>query len=250
MLFNHTILLDNDFVVHKKFIALHYAAPISEDFDVAQSVIQRLKNFLGNDAFFSAQCLTTESASWQSVVDYDPYFRKMYNIEYDGDRSLAEFTEICRANKILHATDIAKLVLSRVECTQLKLQKLVYFCFADYLEKTGKQLFAEHPVAYKYGPVFKSLRIEYGSNDDQIIIADRSVRRQSVVDSRFLAADKTLGILRSCLETIDRYGGYSPSDLINLTHKKDSPWSFTYDPCCQKIIPNELIIKQHYVERV
>lgn len=51
--------------------------------------------------------------------------------------------------------------MSKIKCTQLKLQKLVYFCFADYLCDTGKELFTDKIYAFKYGPVVDSVWKKY-----------------------------------------------------------------------------------------
>lgn len=58
-----------------------------------------------------------------------------------------------KKDRKLKGIDVAKYILSKTPCTQLKLQKLVYLCFADYLCDTGKELFTDKIYAFKYGPV-------------------------------------------------------------------------------------------------
>ena len=36
---------------------------------------------------------------------------------------------------------------------KIKIEKLVYLCFVDYLCDTGKKLFTDSIYAFKYGPV-------------------------------------------------------------------------------------------------
>lgn len=243
-MFRHTILLTNDFVLHKSFVALDIAVAMGND-NIANSVIEKVNEYLNNSSDFSIQFVNTNSETWFSVVESDPYFSKMYVIKYKDDASINEFVSIIKKNKVLSASDIANLVLSRVECTQLKLQKLVYFCYADYLVKTGKKLFAENVLAYPYGPVIESLHDKYCGYGSNTINADHSAERRRIVDSRFLAADSKLNILTTCLKTIKKYQSFTASELVNLTHRHGSPWSMTED---RAVINQETIIKYHSIE--
>lgn len=243
-MFRHTILLTNDFVIHKAFVALDIAVAIEND-NIANNVIEKINHNLNNSSDFSIQFINTENKTWDSVINADPYFKSMYAIQYNGENSIEEFVNVIKANKVLSAFDIANLVLSRVECTQLKLQKLVYFCYADYLVKTGKKLFEENILAYPYGPVIESLHDKYCNYGSNVIVADQSLERKRIVDSRFLAADSKLNILTTCLKTIKKYQSFTASELVNLTHRHGSPWSMTED---RAVINQETIIKYHSIE--
>lgn len=244
----HAIFLTNDFVIHKSFIALHVTYS-QENNELPKYVLNMLNSLLEDRNDFSLQCLSTDDTSWESVVTYDRYFESMYCIEYKGEESINEFVNIVKANKVLTAKDIAKFVLSKVECTQLKLQKLVYFCYADYLTKTGKAIIQETPVPYQYGPVFESLRQEYKEYHDQTIPSDTSQRRQSIVLSRYYAADNSLKVYSSFVNTINKYGQCTASQLVNLTHQKDSPWNVAQS-CGMLIIDAETIKAHHQAEEL
>ena len=56
--------------------------------------------------------------------------------------------------------------------------------------------------------------------------------------------------LSSIDETLEKYGGLTSSELVNLTHKEDSPWEKSYDGTKFKIIPDDLILNNHHVEEV
>lgn len=243
-MFRHTILLTNDFVIHRSFVALDIAVSTDAN-NIANNVIKKVNHDLNNSSDFSIQFVNTDSDTWDSVIKADPYFKSMYAIKYKNEASIKDFIKIIKANKVLSASDIANLILSRVECTQLKLQKLVYFCYADYLVKTGKKLFEENIIAYPYGPVVESLHDKYCSYGSNIITADQSPERKRIVDSRFLAADSKLGILSSCSKTIKKYQSFTASELVNLTHRHGSPWSMTPD---RGIISQEAIVKYHNIE--
>jgi uncharacterized phage-associated protein len=243
----HAIFLTNDFVIHKQFIALHVVYADDTNAELPKAILNKLTLLLGAGTDFSVQCLITKDKSWQSVVDYDPYFEHMYPIEYTGDDSLKEYTDIIKANKILTPQDVAKFVLSRVQCTQLKLQKLVYFCYADYLVRTGKPVFAEQTLAYDYGPVYATLRKEYGEYKDKVIESDTSQRRKNIILSRYFAADNSLDIHASFNGTLNRYGDCTASELVELTHSPNSPWSITKEQGKQEISVED-ILKYHKYE--
>lgn len=245
----HTIFLANDFVIHKHFIALDVTQAESENSELPTNVLDKLNALLEDSNDFSVQCLSTDSKSWESVVKYDRYFESMYCIKYNGEDSINEFVNIIKANKVLKAQDIAKFVLSKVECTQLKLQKLVYFCYADYLVKTGKPIIQEAPVPYQYGPVFESLRQEYKNYHDFQIPSDTSQRRQNIVLSRYFAADNKLEVYSSFVNTLNKYGQCTASQLISLTHRKNSPWSIAQS-CGMPTIDAETIKAHHQVEEL
>ena len=212
-MYKHTIFLANDFILHKSFVVLHVVHTGSENGELPKYVLDKLNTLLADQGNFSVQCLATSSETWESVVQYDRYFESMYCIDYKGDESINEFVRIIQANKVLTAQDIAKFVLSKVECTYSKLQKLVCLCYADYLEKTGKAIIAESPVSSPDGLWFESLRREYGKYQDCLIPTDTSQRRQNVILSRYYAADNKLEVYSFFVDTINKYGQCTASQL-------------------------------------
>ena len=215
-MYRHAIFLANDFILHKSFVVLHVVHTGSENGELPKYVLDRLNTLLADQGNFSVQCLATSSETWESVVQYDRYFESMYCIDYKGDESINEFVRIIQANKVLTALDIAKFILCRVECTYVKLQKLVYLCCADYLAETGKAVIAEAPVFSPDGPMFESLMMEYGKYKDGLIPADISQRRQNIVLSRYFAAASTLEAYFLFMRTMDKYAHYTNSQLAKL----------------------------------
>lgn len=213
----HTIFLTTDFIEHKSFVALHVAHTRSENGELPKYVLDKLNTLLADQGNFSVQCLTTSSETWESVVQYDSYFESMYCIDYRNDENIKEFVNIIKANEILTAQDIAKFVLSKVECTYTKLQKLVYLCYTDYLAKTGKAVISELPTPSPDGPIFESLKQEYKKYHDYPIPADTSRRRQNIVLSRYYASDYKLEVYSSFVDTLNKYGQCTASQLVKLT---------------------------------
>ncbi len=69
------------------------------------------------------------------------------------------FIELVSQDQELTAYDVAKFILSIIPSTHLKLQKLLYFAYAEFLLRTGERLFKEPILAFKYGPVVESVFI-------------------------------------------------------------------------------------------
>ena len=123
--------------------------------------------------------------------------------------SLEEFIKLIQKDRQLQGIDIAKYILSKIKCTQLKLQKLVYLCFADYLCDTGKKLFTDKIYAFKYGPVvdtvYKKYR-EYGykSIDDETGDIDSKNISEMPSKSRILFAEDGTEKISSIEKTLQK----------------------------------------------
>lgn len=108
--------------------------------------------------------------------------------------------------------------------TNLALQKLVYFCHAWMLVKTGVPLVRHEFEAWEYGPVLQYLYREFKPfGSSRITSRCRGLNRNSgqieVVAYDFDAA--TIEILETVLSF---YGRMSPSKLVDLSHAEGGPW--------------------------
>ena len=92
----------------------------------------------------------------------------------------------------------------KIDITPLKLQKLVYFLYKDYLKRTGNPLFSESFETWKKGPVVPSIYAEFNSYGKLPI-------KTFATDSRgkcFVVTE--CGVFKECLDRIWRvYGNYS-----------------------------------------
>lgn len=108
----------------------------------------------------------------------------------------------------------------KIDITPLKLQKLVYFLYKDYLKRTGEPLFSDRFETWKKGPVVPSIYAEFSSYGKLPI-------RSFATDSRgkcFIVTEE--GIFKECIDRIWRiYGNYSGGALSELTHTEGSAWS-------------------------
>lgn len=140
----------------KKEKALDYIIDEKSEYLKLKEILSKITDESGKDVSISTHFVQTDSKSWTSVVEKDYFFRNVEVIEY-----LEEFIKLIKEDRVLSGLDVAKYILCKVRCTHLKLEKLVYLCFADYLCKYDKELYKDYMYAYKYGPVVKSVYDRY-----------------------------------------------------------------------------------------
>lgn len=171
--------------------------------------------------------IQAESTDWESVCKADHFFKDVKVIE-----TLEKFIKLIQKDRKLEGIDVAKYILAKFTCTQLKLQKLVYLCFADYLCETGKELFTDKIYAFKYGPVvdtvYKRYK-EYGYKpiEEETTDIDSKNISEMPAKSRILFAKDGIEKILSIEKTLKKYGEMTASQLVELTHKENTPWSIT-----------------------
>lgn len=241
----HFIAIASDFDGGLR-IGWHYASNDRLDSKVIDTFLD--KAIQKGDISFGMHKLTTDSLSWESVVKKDSFFEDVFAV---GD--MDEFLERLYDDTDVSALDVARVIISMMEVTQLKLQKLVYLCYAEYLTKFKEKLFNEKLVAYKYGPVIEEVYSafrEYGYNTIHSVDDDSSYFR--IKDSAFnpvfmkvLNSENGLDKALSIIESIQYYGEYSASELVSLTHQDDTPWDLVYQENWNNQITDELILEFH-----
>lgn len=132
----------------------------------------------------------------------------------------------------------------------MKLQKIVYFCHADFLVFTGKPLILQNFEAWEYGPVVPCLYDEFklfGAN----AIQARAYRFNPMTCQKELAAPCDFGELESFVRTsFEAYARHSASVLSNLSHIERGPWAealkrFENGSPSGLNIENQIIVKHH-----
>ena len=218
-----------------------------------EKIIQDIKQSCGKDVPLSTHLIETESDSWASVAEYDPFFENVERV-----KSVEEFSEKIRKGRILSGLDVANYILSKIKCTHLSLEKLVYFAYADYLCEYSERLFEDQIFAFTHGPVVDSVyetykrsgslyvkALEFGDDSDvQVGVKELPAR------SRILFAKNGTEKLRSIDQTIRKYGKYTAGALVDLTHRSGSPWSHVDSTKAYQPISDELIIAHHHIESV
>lgn len=120
------------------------------------------------------------------------------------------------ANTILYRAKKEGIAIS-----PMKLQKLIYFTYADYLHYHKACLFAERFEAWKYGPVLDDVYQafkEYGSNPIRSYMPDATGLRKVIdVDSDILFR----GSFDRVWLTLSRKTGI---ELAKITHRESGAW--------------------------
>jgi uncharacterized phage-associated protein len=108
--------------------------------------------------------------------------------------------------------DVVALVLEQCgTITTFKLHKLLYYAQGWSLAWSGEVLFDAKIKAYEHGPVVSAL-----FNDHR---GQRYVNRWAGGDSAKLTDDER----DTVLAVLERYGGKTPEELVELTHS-ERPW--------------------------
>lgn len=244
----HFIAITSDYVQGRR-IGWHYASGDKLDKDYITSFMKEVESKCG-DIQLGVHKLSTDSSSWESVVAKDSFFADIF-VTPDIER----FVEQISSSKDLKAYDVAKFILSIKPVSHLKLQKLLYYCYADYLIKTKRQLFIDPIVAFKYGPVVEdvfhkyrykgSSSIDYKEDEVFFIHAFTTAAKPSFV--RIISSNDGIEAAKSIIETLKKYIKCSASDLVEKTHKHGGPWSRVYSLGSNSIITDEIIKKYHHI---
>ena len=120
-----------------------------------------------------------------------------------------------------------------------KLQKMAFACYGYYLANSTDRLFDEHPEAWKYGPVFPSLRANYNYIYQQALL--------SLYDEEPKWADSLVKEVVGFV--LYHVGNWTANSLVAWSHAKGSPWSVTTNngdiEYIGMIIPDS-IIKEYF----
>lgn len=216
-------------------------------------IIKDIKQSCGKDVPLSTHLIETESDSWASVAEYDPFFE-----DVECTKSVAEFSEKIKKDRVLTGLDVATYILSKIKCTHLSLEKLVYFAYAEYLCEHSERLFEDQIYAFTHGPVIDSVYETYKRSGSQYVKplefgVDSDVQtgvKELPARSRILFAKDGAEKLRSIDQTIQKYGKYTAGALVDLTHRAGSPWSHVNSARAYQVITDELIVVHHHVECV
>lgn len=223
----HFIFLSSSYSLGTR-IAIDYIVTDNSVQEKLKTDFNKILKECGKDVSISTHMIQADATTWKSVCVADHFFKDVKVID-----SIDKFIKLIKKDRQLEGLDVAKYILSKISCTQLKLQKLVYLCFADYLCDTGKELFTNKIYAFKYGPVvdtvYKRYK-EYGYKsieEEQRDIDSRNISEMPA-KSRILFAENGTEKLISIEKTLKKYGSLSATDLVDLTHKDKSPWSKSF----------------------
>lgn len=111
-----------------------------------------------------------------------------------------------------------------IEMTNLKLQKIVYFCHAWYMVTRGKPLIRHNFEAWEFGPVLPYLYQIFKAFEHQKI-TDRAYKLDVMTGQRLLAKIDLDEVEEETLRNIvSFYSRLSASQLVDQSHIYGGPW--------------------------
>lgn len=114
--------------------------------------------------------------------------------------------------------------------THLKLQKLIYFCFAWYAGNYEKPLFDEDIEAWQFGPVIRQVYLEFvdcGSGPITQFATDLDVANGK---ARLITPEVQGDDLKKDLKQVwDRYKDKSAAWLVDASHTAKEPWGIVVE---------------------
>ena len=245
----HYIIIASAYSIGKR-IALDYYSDDILSMEIIQKDIDYIIAKCGKDVPISSHFIQVEKNGWDAVRKKDKFF--------DGIKLVAtkeEFVKLILADQTLLGIDVAKYILTKKPCTHLKLEKLVYMCYADYLCKEDSKLFDDTIYAYRLGPVIKTVYEKYKKKGSFLIDvpADEDNKKmydeleeKMAIKSRILAAKDGIKKIISIDQTLDKYSDYTASELVNITHRKSSPWCKAGCGEMKNLIISDEIIKEYH----
>lgn len=125
------------------------------------------------------------------------------------------------AVQALANTILMKSFTESVDVSPMKIQKLIYFVFRDFLQKHGKKLFSEEFETWKYGPVLPSVYYEFNSFGPRPIT---KFSRDAQGNVTIIDKDKAPQIIEVIDDVWRRYKNYNGIELSKMTHEKGTAW--------------------------
>lgn len=129
---------------------------------------------------------------------------------------------------------IANLMLDEADrrgfkISNLALQKLLYFAHGIHLKKGKGPLVSGYFEAWQYGPVHPAVYRAFKQNGSEPI-AVRAVKQDPLTgQTRDLPKPDDMAVVDLVSDVVRHFGSMSAGRLVDLSHAKDSPWSYVVD---------------------
>lgn len=238
----HFVIMSSSYSLGKR-IAIDHILEEELDVSLINKEMETIKEMCGQTVSISTHWVVTDSTKWESVWKKDAFFADVYQV-----KKLSEFIELILEDRKLKGIDIAKYILTKKKCSHLKLEKLVYFCYAEYMHIFKEKLFSDKIYAFKYGPVVESVYEKYKGQKEEIDGSDiKDDYDVMSLRSRVLFAHDGVKKLEVIERTLDMYGDKTASELVSLTHKIRTPWS-SVEKGMYTEIPDKAILELHVNE--
>lgn len=164
--------------------------------------------------------ITTQTSQWSEIVKLDSFFDNVILL-----KTPQEFINYIKSEELLSAIDIVNYIASLYKCTHTRMEKLVYYCYADYLCMYNKKLFDDKIYAFKYGPVIESIYEKYKDTEGQSIIQPIEKEYMMPIRSRIMNSKNGIEKINSIDLTLEKYKFCNTNTLIAYTHRDNTPWA-------------------------
>ena len=235
----HMILLSSSY---STFERIGYHIAFDENFEANYNLFKEKAKEIGATYQYSPYVYTADD--WMDEIRTNLFYE---NVRMISD--LDEFISLIEKGLKINALNVAYYILANQKCTHLKLQKLVYLSYQEYLKSTGKKMFSDAIYAFPYGPVIKSVfdRFKNTSNPLECDNVINETYKRMVKFTRIAFANDGFDMLKSIDYILEKYKDYTASELVSLTHRPDSAWSKCYvEGQKNTIIPDDVIVKCLY----
>ncbi|GAA0414958.1 hypothetical protein GCM10008934_02280 [Virgibacillus salarius] len=224
-MYHHFILLHSDYSQGRR-IAFHRCDTSIDGIEEFSQITSDLKqNF--PYLSFGFHHLQTDSKDWRSVFEYDMFFKNVFPVS-----DLDSFKKFISEDDQISALDVANLITTKISCTHLKLQKLLFFFYEEYIASYKTKPFPEKFLAWDYGPVIREVydvyksygrnKIEHSEDNSTPIIKEEPFKLS--VYSRFKKTPVYGKVLEALDGTLNKYGDKKATELVELTHQKNEAW--------------------------
>lgn len=159
------------------------------------------------------------------------------------------------ANSLPSATHVADYMLASavldygLNLDQLQLNKLLYIANGFVLQDRDEPAFHNPVEAWKYGPVIRTVWETYNNWGDAPIrmldMCRTSLGNKAEVARRRNELLKIIGrdVAGIVGGVLEGYGRCTGGELVDMTHRKGTPWSDAYRPGRNNVIPTESITR-------
>lgn len=140
---------------------------------------------------------------------------------------------------------------NKVPVSQLKLLKLVYIGYGWALALLDQKLFDEPILAWKHGPVVRSIYDEFkhfGKNPIPAFATDFDLETFELTEPRIASDDADVLLILN--KVWDVYSPYDAWALRNKTHEPNTPWTASYKPGHMDTEISDSLIKEHFQKKI
>lgn len=148
------------------------------------------------------------------------------------------------ANPLFLANNyIDRALKEDVSLSPMKLQKILYFTYRDYLQKCNKSLFSERFGAWKYGPVLETVYHEFKHYGSSSISNYDAVLDDTTGEPRaYKVNENDSPMLKQVINDVwDACKEKNGVELSVLTHREEGAWYAAYQADKEFLDDNDIL---------